>query len=198
MNTNPDDTTLARWLEDELEGEELAAFEIWLAQHPEQLAEREHVRKWRATMAAAIPAVQEPPYPDFFNSRVASAIRGTSARPASAAKPRSFWKSFLMPAAACAAMMLSFWMGTKTRGQPMEVDVTGAPKAIPVEPLVYTPEKGVEAECFSSSMASATVIVLNGVDAIPDDTDFSDNTSMRGPREIDATASVLTEDKREP
>jgi len=95
-----------------------------------------------------------------------------------------------MPAAACAGMMLTFWLGTKTHGSSGEVDVTGAPKAIPVEPLVYTPEKGVEAQCFSSSKASATVIVLNGVDAIPDETDFSDGTSMRGGREIEKTASI--------
>ena len=190
MNTTPDETKLARWLEDELEGDELAAIEAWIAGHPEHLAERERVRKWRAMISAAVPAAEEPPYPDFFNSRVARAIRESTPQPAVASRTWAGWRKFLMPAAACAGMTLAFWLGTKTHGGPVEVDVTGAPKAIPVEPLVYTPEKGVEAECFSSSKASATVIVLNGVDAIPDETDFSDSTSMRGMREINQTVSI--------
>jgi len=190
MNTTPDETTLARWLEDELEGDELAAIEAWVSGHPEHLAERERVRKWRAMISGAVPAAEEPPYPDFFNSRVAQAIKESTPQPAVATKTRAGWIKFLMPAAACAGMMLTFWLGTKTHSGPVEVDVTGAPKAIPVEPLVYTPEKGVEAECFSSSKASATVIVLNGVDAIPDETDFSGSTTMRGLREKDKTAAI--------
>ncbi len=197
MNTTPDETTLARWLEDELEGDELAAMEAWVAGHPEHLAERERVRQWRAMISAAVPAAEEPPYPDFFNSRLARAISGNTPQPAAAPMTRAGWRKFLMPAAACAGMTLAFWLGTKTHGGPLEVDVTGAPKAIPVEPLVYTPEKGVEAQCFSSSKASATVIVLNGVNAIPDETDFSDSTSMLGGRETDKTASIETDNLEE-
>ena len=36
MNTNPDETTLALWLEDELTGAELAAMDAWAADMPEQ------------------------------------------------------------------------------------------------------------------------------------------------------------------
>jgi hypothetical protein len=67
--------------------------------------------------------------------------------------------------------------------------VAGAPKAIPVEPVVYTPENGVDAEWFASKEASATVIVLKGVAAIPDDTDFSATVYLPAEREIDSTAN---------
>ncbi len=188
MNTNPDEATLALWLDDELTGAEQAAVEAWAIQQPEQITAREEVRRWRATFSAAIPASEEPPYPDFFNSKVLQAIREQSPKPAPAKTPFS-WKSWLMPMAACAGMMLTFWAGTKINSTP-EIDVTGAPRAIPVEPVLYTPENGVNAEWFASTKASATVIVLNGVTAIPDSTDFSETVMLPGHREIDSTAGI--------
>jgi hypothetical protein len=60
MNTNPDETMLALWLDDELEGADLASVETWALTQPEQLAARDEIRRWRATMAAALPASEEP------------------------------------------------------------------------------------------------------------------------------------------
>jgi len=191
MNTNPDEATLALWLDDELAGADHAAVEAWALTRPEQLAARGEIRGWRATMAAAIPPSEEPPYPDFFNSRVLQAIREQT--PVAVPQVKSFsWKSWCMPVAACVGMALTFWVGTKTKATP-EYDVAGAPKAIPVEPVVYTPENGVNAEWFASQEASATVIVLKGVAAIPDATDFSETVYLPAEREIDATASTEVE-----
>jgi hypothetical protein len=92
-----------------------------------------------------------------------------------------------MPFAACAGMVLTFWAGMQTRGVP-EYNVAGAPRAIPVDPVVYTPENGVDAEWFTSSEAAATVIVLNGIPAIPDSMDFSETVYVPMEREIDSTA----------
>lgn len=185
MNTNPDEVTLALWLDDELTSEELAAVEAWAAGQPAQFAAREEIRRWRASIANAIPASEEPPYPDFFNSRILQAIGQSEVR-----KPEvrvSFWKSWVMPAAACAGMALAFWVGTQSGGRVF--DVTGAPRAIPVtEPLIYTPENGVDAELVSGPKAGATVIVLNGVAAIPDSTEFSHTVYLPGEREMDSTA----------
>ena len=191
MNTNPDEAKLALWLDDELAGADHASIEAWALTHPEQLAAREEIRGWRATIAAAIPASEEPPYPDFFNSRVLQAIREQTPAVAPAAKSVS-WKTWFMPVAACAGMVLTFWVGTKTQSTP-EYDVAGAPQAIPVEPVVYTPENGVNAEWFASKEASATVIVLKGVAAIPDAIDFSETVYLPMDREIDSTAGVEVE-----
>lgn len=189
MNTNPDETTLGLWLDDELIGADQAAVEAWAAARPDQLAAREEVRRWRATISAVIPATQEPPYPDFFNSKVLQAIREQTPQPAHPASKPAFWKTWLMPMAACAGMALTFWVGTKATSPP-DYDVAGAPKAIPVDPVVYTPENGVNAEFFASKEASATVVVLNGVTAIPDATDFSATVYVPMDREIDSTAAT--------
>ena len=185
MNTTPDEALLALWLDDELTGEELAAVEAWAAGQPAQLAAREEIRRWRATVANAIPASEEPPYPDFFNTRILQAIGQSEVRKPEARVP--FWKSWLVPAAAFAGMALAFWVGTQSGGRVF--DVAGAPRAIPVaEPLLYAPESGVDAELVSGPKAGATVIVLNGVAAIPDSTDFSHTAYLPGEREIDSTA----------
>lgn len=99
-----------------------------------------------------------------------------------------------MPLAACAGMVIAFWVGTQqARPGPPEIDVTGAPKAIPVDPILYTPETGVKAEWFTSLKASATVIVFDGLKAIPDDTDFTETAMQPGDREIDSTAHLESE-----
>ena len=187
MNTNPDEATLALWLDDELAGDEHAAMESWARTQPDQMAARDEIRHWRSLVTQNVPAVEEPPYPEFFNSRVLQSIRESSAKPSPAEKRRVSWTSWLMPLAACGGMVLAFWVG-KTSSTVPDYDVAGAPKAIPVEPVLYTPEKGVDAEWIASTEASATVIVLNGVAAIPDATDFSATVYLPTEREIDSTA----------
>jgi anti-sigma factor RsiW len=192
MNTIPDETKLALWLDDELTAEELAAFEMSIRGHPEHFAAREEVRRWRQTVAAAIPASEEPPHPDFFSSRISRVIRESVPAAAPAVERGRFsWRTFLMPVAACAGMVLAFIGGMKTQSAgPTEIDVTGAPKAIPVDPILYTPDSAVTAEWFASNEASATVIVLGGIDAIPDTMDFFGTAVAPMDREIDRTADV--------
>jgi hypothetical protein len=62
-----------------------------------------------------------------------------------------------------------------------------------VSPVVYTPEEGVDAEWFASTGAGANVIVLEGVAAIPDSTDFSETVYVPTVSESDRTATRETE-----
>ena len=179
----PDESTLTRWLDDDLQGAELAAFEASILGDADLFAQRDDARVWRAAVAAVIPAVTEPPYPEFFNSRIAQAIREQAHKPASTPRKAAFWHAWWMPATALAGMTLAFWLGTLTGGRVAQTVVVGNPApvamAVPM-PMVYTPEHGVDAESFSSSDAAATVIVLEGVDAIPDTLDFSESVGWQG------------------
>jgi hypothetical protein len=186
MNTNPDETRLALWLDDELTGTDLSEMETWAATHPEQLAAREELRSFRNMMAAHLPASEEPPYPDFFLSRVNQGIRDLQAA-AAPAKPTAavpFWKSWVMPLAACAGMVLAFGIGKRSNGAADALTVVPS-----VSPVVYTPEEGVDAEWFASTGAGANVIVLEGVAAIPDSTDFSETVYVPTASESDRTAT---------
>lgn len=190
MNTTPDDVMLALWLDDELEGDEFALVEAWATDKPEQLAAREENRRWRKQFAALRPASEEPPYPDFFNSRVRRAITETAqVETAGRVRKVSWWRAaWWMPAAAAAGMALTFWLGTRVP-QPQAAPVAVTPPAPAVSPALYTPDVQVKADYFSSSKAGATVIVLDGVAAIPDDLDFSNTAAVETPDDSDFTAS---------
>lgn len=191
MNTTPDDVMLALWLDDELEGDEFALVEAWAADQPEQLAAREESRRWRKQFAALVPASEEPPYPDFFNSRIHRAITET-AQVETVAQVRkvSWWRAaWWIPSAAVAGMALTFWLGTRVPQPQATVPVAVAPAAPVVSPALYTPDVQVKADYFSSAKAGATVIVLDGVEAIPDDMDFSGTAAVEAPDDSDRTAS---------
>jgi hypothetical protein len=190
MNTKTDDTTLALWLDDELQGAELAAFENSLNGAEDLLARRQQVREWRAAIGSVMPIALEPPYPEFFNNRIEQAIRAQTPQPAVQLSTAARWRVWWMPATAVAGMVLAFWVGTKTGGVTQDVTVakpgpSPAPMVVQM-PTVYTPERGVDAEWFSSTNAAATVIVLEGVDAIPDTMDFSETVRLRSHRESTA------------
>ena len=136
MNTNPDETRLALWLEDELQGDELAAFEASIVGRQDLLAMKEQARNWRRMMTAAMPSSEEPPYPDFFNHRVARSIHELEAKPVATGKQAAgfSWRSWFMPLTACSGMAFAFWLGGKQAGGVPDIDVSGAPRAIPVKP----------------------------------------------------------------
>lgn len=164
MNTTPDESLLALWVEDELDGVRAPEVDAWAALHPEWLARRDQARRTRSLLSAHLPKSEEPPYAEFFNARIAREIARTcAAKPA--AKPRLGWRWFL-PATAVAGMALCFWAGTRMAPTPtLPAPVVATP---PPAALIYTPEKGVKAAYFESEPAEVAVIVLDGVSALPD------------------------------
>lgn len=190
MNTNPDEERLALWLDDELSADEAAGFETGLdAGH---FAMREETRKVKAMLAQGLPREEEPPYADFFNHRIAKEISATAAPAAPAAGRHWSLKKLFFPLGAVAGMVLAFFLGMHSHrgGDPSgvvmnEIDVSNAPRAIPVENFVYTPDRAVEAQWFDSKDASAVVMVLTGIDAIPDQVDFSETAFFSSDENLD-------------
>lgn len=212
MNMPPDEATLALWLEDELDGEDFAKVEAWAQSQLDQLAMRESARKWKAMIHSGIPASEEPPYPDFFNARIARSISQQKAPASPLAKPEkivSFWRKFAQPLAACTGMAFTFWLGIQSRSIPVVetiaemtateemIELAEAAETLPA--TVYTPVNGVSAECFDSDTASATIVVLEGLAAIPDTADLTRQTAaVDTPRDIDSTAQADLPTGKEP
>jgi hypothetical protein len=199
MNTNPDDTKLALWLDDELTGSELAEMNALAAAHPEHLKAHLELRKFRETLAQNIPASEEPPYPDFFLSRINQGIREFEIPSAQTAKTShgSLWRTWLMPLAACAGMVLAFAIGRQSGTKPQPI-VIEKPTETLIAPMVYAPEDGVYAEWVPVAKNKATVILLKGVTAIPDSTDFSETAYLPTLKESDNTASLIPAPTEEP
>ena len=178
MNTKPDEETLARWLDDELLGEEQAAVEAWAAGQVEWLERREQARATRVVLGSAMSADEALPSAEFFNARILHEIEVRRPRPAPSRSRQWGW---FLPATAAAGMALGFLLG-RGGGESPEVRLPVAELA----PVLYTPEKGVEAEYLAAE--DATVIVLAGVQAIPDDWELPETAAIE--REVDHTAAV--------
>ncbi len=164
MNTKPDDELLALWVEDELDAGTSAEVETWASTQPEWVERREQARWSRELLGSSLGGSDEVPHAEFFNARIRREIE---ARPESVSSAggkirRGPWVWF-MPATAAAGMALGFFLGHDRSGGPAPIPPVSAELA----PVLYTPERGVEAEFVGGD--EATVIVLAGVEAIPDE-----------------------------
>jgi hypothetical protein len=166
MNTKPDDELLALWVEDELSGESLSAVDAWASMQAEWLELREQARSWKSLVDGILPESEDVPHAEFFNARIRREIEVQDAAEQepkavpTRGTPRWAW---FMPAAAAAGMVFGFVMG---RGGPDRPNDEVSMPVATLAPVLYTPTKGVNAEYVSD--VDATVIVLAGVDAIPD------------------------------
>src|SRR5687768_715025 len=108
MNTMPDEEMLALWVEDELDAASAATVEAWTATRPEWLTRREEARQVRSLLRAHLPASEEPPYSDFFNSRISREIAREAAAAAPATAPAAIRRragsllGWILPATAVA------------------------------------------------------------------------------------------------
>lgn len=185
MNMNPDNQTLLLWLEDELSNDEQVRIDAWASQYPEWIAKREAARQWRAQLPRLIPASETLPYGDFFQSQLMRSLASTSAAAATPVSAAGFfsWRKFLMPASVAAAMAIGFVGGTQWQEKPHRATTL----------VTYTPAEGVKAEFFETSPAEGTVIVLNGVAALPDSFVSTETTAV-SPHHVPDSA----DHKREP
>lgn len=188
MKTKPDDITLTRWMDGELEGEELCQMESWAREHPELLAERDAVQALSADLREHVASSEEPPYPEFFNQKILRAIEEEQAvsspttveATAEEKGMRGFWQWLTAPVAipmAMAAMALCFYLGTQMGSEPKFI--TDSTVAAVKEATVYTPDGEVSANIYNSD--KATVIVLEGLEDMPDDLEMAGSPSTNRP-----------------
>lgn len=181
MKTPPDETTLTLWMDGQLEGEDLQHMEAWAQQHPELLAERDAIQAMSQNIKDAVPNSVEPQYPDFFNQRIMNAIQETSTpAPAAQKSSGSFWRWLAAPLAA-GAMALCFYLGTQVSTQ--DTGAAGQSLAT-VSPTVYTPDSGVQADIFVDTEQAATVIVIEGLQDIPDDLEMAGGPRIDDPNKV--------------
>jgi hypothetical protein len=183
MNTTPADEILALWVEDELHGPERAEVDTWALSQPEWLAHREDARRVRSLLQSVLPAAEEPPYADFFNARIAREIATVDGHaPQRRTGKSANWLTWFMPTAAAAGMALCFWAGTHvSTGATASAVHHPATTLAAAEPFLYTPESGIKAAWYGASDSGGALIVLDGVDAIPDSFEIPETASIDQP-----------------
>jgi hypothetical protein len=176
----PDEKTLSSWLEGELEGEELRKVDTWAETHVGELDE-EFKREigWCALndeLMASLPDSEEPPYPEFFNSKIEQAIsevtqHGTLSEPSS---PPLWQKIRLMIAPAAFAAMVAFYAGTQMQNEkPADIPAVASEQS-----SVYVPNNGIVAAVSESN--DATEIILSGLTPISDELDIASGDTSPG------------------
>ena len=116
-------------------------------------------------ISQVLPSEQEPPYADFFNERVKHhAVELADKTPEPLTVP--IWKklNWIFAPTAIAGMALCFYLGTR-----IDQSTTIEPSVAALD-AIYTPASGVHSEVIMSG--ESTVIVLDGLDEIPESLDI--------------------------
>ena len=161
-NPEPNEELLTRWIDDDLFGQELIDFEASIADDREMFdAMRAEAKGLGNMMRANFASSVEPPYPDFFNSQIQKHIRDSNegGLPGKASIGSQIWSWFRSPFTLAAAAAVALLL-TVSRQQDESHSVVSS---------TFSPNPNVVATSFFSEDANATVIVLEGLDAIPDD-----------------------------
>jgi len=174
----PDEKTLNSWLEGELEGDALRKVEAWAEAHAGDLdAEFKCEIGWNALNDEKLSSLSEsvePPYPEFFNSKIQQSISGEISNDDHVVAP-SFWQKLrLVVAPAAIAALVAFYAGTQMRNaSPTQNGIVATE-----ESSVYVPHSGIIAAV--SDTGDATEIVLDGLTPISDDLDIAAGETSPG------------------
>ncbi|WP_050031385.1 hypothetical protein [Verrucomicrobium sp. BvORR034] len=166
----PDDQLLARWLDGELSADERPRFEAMLEADPALREEASSLRQLGDLLRANVDMERPLPNADFFNSQIQEQIAADQradqrVKSTAAAGSGSSWLSWLRSPwiFAGAAATLAVGMLVMPSAQPGEETRVLS---------FYTPKSGIEASTYHNKDAGATVLVLNGLEAIPSDRDI--------------------------
>jgi len=184
MNQNRKEELLTRWMDGVLTDAEQVELAPYLAAHPELEAEREGIQRMRGEIRRVIPASEDPPYPDFFNAHLERLI--SEDRGAVVEEPRpanGLWRmlSLWLAPAAAAAVVLAFLAGMQL-GHAR--DGGGPAVADAMAPAVYSPIATVQAAALQDESFGGTVIVLEGLDAIPNSVDLFQTAEQSAASEL--------------
>lgn len=166
MKPHSEDHDLIRWLDAEMNEAERTSFEERLKQDPILAKEAQELRALSIDIRTHLPADMPIPHADFFNSQIQVRIsqietdevrakQGTTASWADLLK----WlrQPWFAASGAVALTVVSFIFLRTDASVPSKSAILSS----------YTPNKNVRAHTFHDEAAAATVLMLDGLDAVP-------------------------------
>lgn len=191
MKPPSEDHDLIRWLDGEMTAAECAAFEERLKLDPVLAKDAQEWRALSAGIRTHVPASMEVPHANFFNSQIQVRIAQLETDDARAKQlAPSAWASlffwlrqpWLTAAGAVALAVLGFVMlRPGVEGSASESSILSS----------YTPNSSVHARTFHDAGADATVLMLDGLDAIPAERKISGVHAFRSERETEVASTTL-------
>lgn len=161
---------MVRWMDDELSAQELGELEPYLDADPELRVMQNGHREMQGRLRKAFQE-GDVPYGDFFQTKLQRAVE-FERHDSAIAKKKSSWRDALrwsLAPVSVGALALAFLAGTKVTHEP-----AGSARvvAVTVDSVVYTPEGGVSANFFQQRESGTSVIMLEGLQPLPDDFDL--------------------------
>ncbi len=181
---------LTRWIDGELDGQELRDFEAAAAADPQLAEAKAEAENLRRLLRADMPEGREIPNPDFFNRQIQHRI-DVDAAPSSTPVPAAaapvgggilswFLSPFTLASAAAVVLLGLFTLS--------QINNEGGVTTHTSVASTYTPDKDIAASHFYSDEADATVIMLDGLAALPDSTELRGqnivSTAPGSPKEL--------------
>ncbi len=166
MKPPSEDHDLIRWLDGEMNATEHAAFETRLKTDPALANEAQVLRALSVGIRSHLPADMTVPHADFFNSQIQVRIGQLeidNERAQATAAPGDLLRWLRQPWLTAAGAVALAVLGLVLLRPIAE---TSANSFILSS---YTPKIGVQAHAFHDDAADATVLMLDGLDAIPAD-----------------------------
>ncbi|MBB5033671.1 anti-sigma factor family protein [Prosthecobacter vanneervenii] len=194
MKTPTDDHELIRWIDGEMNEAERAQFEERLKQEPELDTEARKMRCLSDTLRAHMPAVMRVPHADYFNTQIGVRITQMALDDARARTTTSGWGTQLLQwfrqpwfamAGAAALAVLCF----------MAMNPVGSGPSGSMILSSYTPNTHVQARTYHDQNADATVLMLDGLDAMPADRKISGVNIQRSEVEPELASTTMYDAK---
>lgn len=165
MKPPSDEHALTRWIDGEMDENERKKFEERLERDSILAQEAEKLRTLSSSIRAHLPAEMDVPHADFFNSQIEIRIAQMDLEQSRTRPPEISWRSifqwipssWIIPVSAVALAVFAgvqLWPSSKTTAESIILSS-------------YTPDTRVQARSFHDAEAEATVLLLDGLDAVP-------------------------------
>jgi len=156
---------LIRWLDGEMNETERTTFEECLKQDPALAKEAQNMRALSTSLRAHLPAEMRVPHADYFNTQIEVRItqmalddsRAKQASPGLGAMLQWLRQPWFALAGTAALAVLGFFLMNPATGDASESMILSS----------YTPNTHVQARTYHDNGAEATVLMLDGLDAVP-------------------------------
>lgn len=165
MKPPSEELDLIRWIDGEMNETECTAFEERLKQDPALAKEARQMRELSASLRTHLPAEMRVPHADYFNTQIEVRIAQMSLDTARTKQAAPGWgvmfqwlrQPWFALAGTAALAVLGFFLLNPATGDASESMILSS----------YTPNTHVQARTYHDSAAEATVLMLDGLDAVP-------------------------------
>jgi hypothetical protein len=180
---------LIRWIDGEMNETERTTFEERLKSDPALATEAQKMRALSASLRTHLPAEMRVPHADYFNTQIEVRITQMALDDARAQKVTTSWSALLQSlrqpwfalAGTAALAVLGFFVLRPDSGDASESMILSS----------YTPNTNVQARTYHDAGADATVLLLDGLDAVPADRKISGINIQRTELEPELASTTM-------